>query len=227
MRKTHWNVNIMPNTHRRRRRDSKVAETEHVENLSCRFEYCRRCVRAYVGCRDPVYNSAANAVGLEVAGSWLKTAASWLRSHRRHDADRHDAARLCCRQTVQTRRDCRQLVANSTHRRCVLGITKWHRSQSNCRLMTGPLVRCGTRLLRVRLHLCIALYNRQLVDGAAWRVHVPDGDRFSSTVSLTTSTWWRNHCRLVSSIAWIRWHDYIRSETCRQPTVRNNTCIHQ
>jgi len=73
-----------------------------------RVELCRRCVRAYVGSRDPVYNSAVNGVGL--AGSRLATAASWLRSHRRHDA-----SRLRCRQTVQTRRACRQLVANSMH----------------------------------------------------------------------------------------------------------------
>jgi len=90
-----------------------------------RVELCRRCVRAYVGSRDPVYNSAANGVGLEVAGSRLATAASCLRYLHR----RHDATRLRCRQTVQTRRECRQLVANLIHtadatrrRRCVLGL---------------------------------------------------------------------------------------------------------
>ena len=61
-------------------------------------------------------NSAANGVGLEVAGSRLATAASWLRSHRRHDA-----TRLRCRQTVQTRRDSSRLSPTSrefnTHRR--------------------------------------------------------------------------------------------------------------
>ena len=87
----------------------------HPVELS-RVELCRRCVRAYVGCRDPVYNSVANAVGLEVAGSRLAMAASWLRSHRRQDA-----TRLRCRQTVQTRRDSSSLSPTScefnTHRR--------------------------------------------------------------------------------------------------------------
>jgi len=76
-----------------------------------------------VGCRDPVYNnSATNGVGLEVAGSRLATAASWLRSHRRHDA-----TRLRCRQTVYTRRDSSRLspiqYTPPTQRRprCVLG----------------------------------------------------------------------------------------------------------
>ena len=57
----------MPNTHRRRRRDSTV-ELSRVGG-----------VYAPVGCHDPVYNSAANGVGLEVAGSRLAMAASWLR----------------------------------------------------------------------------------------------------------------------------------------------------
>ena len=71
---------------------------------------------APAGYRDPVYNSAANGVGLEVAKSRLATAASWLRSHRRHDA-----TRLRCRQTVQTRRDSSRQSPTScelnTHRR--------------------------------------------------------------------------------------------------------------
>ena len=74
-----------------------------------RVELCRRCVRAR-RLSWPSLQSAANRVGLEVAGSRLATAASWLRSHRRHDT-----TWLRCRQIVQTRRDCRQLVANSIH----------------------------------------------------------------------------------------------------------------
>ena len=81
------------------------------------------------GCRDPVYNSAANGVGLEVAGSRLATAASWLRSHRRHDATRVTTS-LSANCSDSSTRDSRQLVANSIHtvelrrrRRCVLGFS--------------------------------------------------------------------------------------------------------
>ena len=103
-----------------------------------RVELCRRCVRAYVGCRDPVYNSAANGVSLEVAGSPLATAASWLRSH--CDTTQLDfvVGKLFRFVVVETHRDCRQLwVTNSIYtpptqlnatvklrrrRRCVLGL---------------------------------------------------------------------------------------------------------
>ena len=81
---------------------------------------CVGGVYAPVGCRDPVYNNAANGVGLEIAGSRLATAASWLRSHRQHDA-----TRLRCRQIVQTRRDCRQLVANSIHTADATQLDSW------------------------------------------------------------------------------------------------------
>ena len=49
---------------------------------------CVSGVYVPVGCRDPVYNFAANGVGLEVAGSRLTTAVSRLRSHRQHHATR-------------------------------------------------------------------------------------------------------------------------------------------
>jgi len=47
-------------------------ETEHVENLSCRVELCRRCVLP-VGCRDSVYNSAAYMWLAQKIGNWVTT----------------------------------------------------------------------------------------------------------------------------------------------------------
>ena len=75
---------------------------------------CVGGVYAPVGCRDPVYNSAAY---MTVAENW-KLSHDWrrLRSHRRHDA-----TPLRCRQIVQTRRDSSRLSPTScefnTHRR--------------------------------------------------------------------------------------------------------------
>jgi len=86
----------MPNTHRRCRRDSTV-------ELSCVGG-----VYAPVGCRQSWPSLHCN---LYVTGAEnCKLGHDWrlVRWHRRHDA-----TRLRCRQIVQTRRDCRQLVANS------------------------------------------------------------------------------------------------------------------
>ena len=123
---------LMPNTHRRR--DSTVELSRIGFALAVCIEFAtssRRlptkiwklnmlriylvelsCVGgvyyAPVGCRDPVYNYATSVTGAE---NW-KLGHDWrlVRSHRRHDA-----TRLRCRQIVQTRRYCRQLVANSIH----------------------------------------------------------------------------------------------------------------
>jgi len=80
-----------------------------------RVELCRRYVRAYVGCRDPVYNSTANGVSLEVAGSPLATAA--LRHSCVHTADTTQLDFVVGKlfRLVVTHRDCRQLGV--THRR--------------------------------------------------------------------------------------------------------------
>jgi len=74
---------------------------------------------APVGCRDPVYNSAAYYVTGEE--NW-KLGHDWrlVRTHRRQDA-----TRLRCRQIVRTRRDCRQLVANSIHTADATQLDSW------------------------------------------------------------------------------------------------------
>jgi len=115
----------MPNTYRRRRRDSTVElsrvgvasasavciefaissrrlpttadenlETEHIENLSCQVELCRRCVRArrlycWVTTGDGCFHTADTTQLDFVVGKLFRL--------------------------VETRRDCRQLVANSVH----------------------------------------------------------------------------------------------------------------
>jgi len=94
---------LMPNTHRRRRRDATVEFSRvGVGDSQLAHDDCRR-----------------------------------VRSHRRHDA-----TRLAVGKFVQTRRNCRQLVANSVYtrptrlnstvasrtcrsRRCVLGFKRW------------------------------------------------------------------------------------------------------
>jgi len=85
---------FMPNTHRRRRRVASAStvciefatssrrlpttadenlETEHVGNLSCRVELCRRCVHTRRLCRDPVYNSTAYMWLAQKIGNWVTT----------------------------------------------------------------------------------------------------------------------------------------------------------
>ena len=119
---------VMPNTHRRRRCESTVELSRvgvggvyWIRNwLTTTADDCRRKFGNWtcwefilsswvelscVGCHDPVYNSAADGVGLEYI-----TRHTW-----------HDATRLRCRQIVQTRRDSTRLLPTccefNTHRR--------------------------------------------------------------------------------------------------------------
>jgi len=82
---------VIPNTHRRRRRNSTV-------ELSCVGG-----VYAPVGCRDPVYNSAAIGYGCRIV-SLVTTADGCV-----HTADTTQLD-FVVGKFVQTRRDCRQRV---------------------------------------------------------------------------------------------------------------------
>ena len=144
----------MPNTHRRRRRDSTV-ELIRVSVVSAsavciefatssrrlttkiwkvnmlriypvqlsRVELCRRCVRARWLSWPSLQFCSLYVIGAE---NW-KLGHDWrlVRSHRRHDG-----TRLRCRQIVQTRRDSRQLVANSIHTADATQLDSWVASAS-------------------------------------------------------------------------------------------------
>ena len=90
-------TSLKPNTHRRRRRDASAVCIEFATSSRrlptkiwklnmlriypvklSRVELCRRCVRA-VGCRDPLYNSAANGrqVGHNTSRMTLHVCKQW------------------------------------------------------------------------------------------------------------------------------------------------------
>ena len=144
------------NTHRQRRRDSTVElsrvgvasasavcielatssrrlpttadeklETEHVENLSCRVEsswvvsaVCTRLLAVVT--KFTILQPMTGTENWKLGHDWRLVS-----SHRWQDT-----TRLRCRQIVQTRRDCRQLVANSIHTADATQLDSWVASAS-------------------------------------------------------------------------------------------------
>jgi len=100
-------------------------------------------VYAPVGCRDPVYNSAANGVGLEVAGSRLVTAASWLTFTPPTRCNSTSLTANCSDSSRLSPKSC-EFNTHSTvelrwRQRCVLGFTSTF-TYSNAILTTKTIV---------------------------------------------------------------------------------------
>ena len=89
-----------------------------------RVELRRRCVYAPVGRRGPVYNSAAYVTGAK-NGNWITTD-DWCV----HTADTTQLDFVVDKlfRLVETRRDCRQLVANSIHTADATQLDSWDAS---------------------------------------------------------------------------------------------------
>ena len=141
----HHNKTLMPNTNRQRRHDcrrcvlnSQLAHDNcqrKFGNWTCR-EFiplswvelsCVSGVYAPVRCRDPVYNSAAYMRLSQKIGNWVTTD-DWCV----HTADTTQLDFVVGKlfRLVETRRDCRQLVANLIHTDDATQLDSWVASAS-------------------------------------------------------------------------------------------------